>query len=125
MNIRKLPTKLKSGPYSKDEVLAPSDRPAHPSSWAASFSLQQTTLKQEVRFDKVVTKLLGLPGPIKLHMRTVQIKACPSGSNDVDLNRHRWGLPPWNLRISTARSPPFPSECYTFPHLPRPVTTTT
>jgi hypothetical protein len=46
MNIRKLPTKLKSGPYTKDEVLAPSDRPAHPSSWAASFSLQQTTLKQ-------------------------------------------------------------------------------
>jgi hypothetical protein len=45
INICKLPTKLKSDPYSKDEVLAPSDRPAHPSSWAASFSLQQTTSK--------------------------------------------------------------------------------
>jgi hypothetical protein len=43
--IRKVPTKLKSGPCSRDEVLAPCDRPTQPLSWAASFSLQQTTLK--------------------------------------------------------------------------------
>jgi hypothetical protein len=35
---------------------------------------------REVRFDKVVTKLLGLPGLIKPNMRPVQIKACPSRS---------------------------------------------
>jgi hypothetical protein len=44
--VSKVPTKLKSAPCSQDEVLAPSDRPTRPSSWAASFSLQQTTLKQ-------------------------------------------------------------------------------
>jgi hypothetical protein len=41
-----VPTKSKSDLYSRDEVLAPSDRPAWSSSWATSFSLQQTTLKQ-------------------------------------------------------------------------------
>jgi hypothetical protein len=44
--VRKVPTKSKSGLCSWDEVLAPSDRPVRPSSWAASFSLQQTTSKQ-------------------------------------------------------------------------------
>jgi hypothetical protein len=34
---------------------------------------------REVRFDKVVTNLLGLPGPVKRDTRSVQIKACPSG----------------------------------------------
>jgi hypothetical protein len=33
----------------------------------------------EVHLDKVVTKLLGLQGHIKPYMRSVQIKACPSG----------------------------------------------
>jgi hypothetical protein len=32
------------------------------------------------------------------------------------------GLPPWNLRIFMARSPPFPSERSTFPYLPCSVT---
>jgi hypothetical protein len=44
--IYKVPTRSKSGPYSRDEVLAPSDRLAWSSYWATSFSLQQTTLKQ-------------------------------------------------------------------------------
>jgi hypothetical protein len=37
--VREFPTKLKSGLCSRVEVLAPSDRPARSSSWAASFSL--------------------------------------------------------------------------------------
>jgi hypothetical protein len=45
--IREVPTKSKSGLCSWDEVWAPSDHLARLSSWAASFSLQQTTLKQE------------------------------------------------------------------------------
>jgi hypothetical protein len=44
--IREVPTKSKSSLFSRDEVLAPSNRPVRPSSWAASFSLQQTTSKQ-------------------------------------------------------------------------------
>jgi hypothetical protein len=43
--IREVPTKSNLGPYSRDEVLAPSDHPVRPSSWAASFSLQHATLK--------------------------------------------------------------------------------
>jgi hypothetical protein len=38
--VRKVPTRSKSGLCSRDEVLAPSDRPARLSSWTASFSLQ-------------------------------------------------------------------------------------
>jgi hypothetical protein len=34
---------------------------------------------REVRFDKVVTKLLGLPGPTKSDMRPIQLKPCPPG----------------------------------------------
>jgi hypothetical protein len=45
--IREVPTRSKLGPCSRDEVLAPSDRPAWPSSWAASFFFQQTTLRLE------------------------------------------------------------------------------
>jgi hypothetical protein len=46
ITVREVPTKLELVPCSWDEVLAPSDRPARPSSWPASFSIQQTTLKQ-------------------------------------------------------------------------------
>jgi hypothetical protein len=38
---------------------------------------------REVQFDKVVTKLLGLSGPIKSDMRLVQLKACPPGPKRV------------------------------------------
>jgi hypothetical protein len=68
-----------------------------------------------------VTKLLGLPGPIKPDLQSVQSKLVHWGQNDMVLNWYRRELPHWNLRISTARSPPFPSECSTFPYLPRPV----
>jgi hypothetical protein len=54
-----------------------------------------------------------------------KLKHAHWGQNDVVLNRHRWGLPPWNLGIAMARSPPFPSECSTFPYLPLSFTQTT
>jgi hypothetical protein len=44
--VYEVPTKSKLGPCFQDQVLTPSDCPARPSSWAASFSLQQTNLKQ-------------------------------------------------------------------------------
>jgi hypothetical protein len=37
--VHEIPTKSNLGPYSQDEVLAPSDRSARSSSYAASFSL--------------------------------------------------------------------------------------
>jgi hypothetical protein len=62
--------------------------------------------------------------PNKLGMWSIQVEAYHWGQNNTVLNRHRQGLPPWNLRIATARSPPFPFECSTFPYLPCLVTTT-
>jgi hypothetical protein len=44
--VREVRTKSKLGSCSQDEVLSLSDRLARPSSWAASFALQQNTLKQ-------------------------------------------------------------------------------
>jgi hypothetical protein len=70
---------------------------------------------REVQFDKVVTGLLGLPGPIKLDMRSVQIKTCHWGQNNVVLNRHRQGLPFSNPGIAMVLSPSLPSEWSTFP----------
>jgi hypothetical protein len=43
--IHEVPTRSKLGPCSQDEVPATSDHSDRSSSWAASFSLQQTTLK--------------------------------------------------------------------------------
>jgi hypothetical protein len=67
---------------------------------------------REVRFDKVVTGIVGLPGPMKLDKWPVQIKACHRGQNDAVLNQHRQGLPPWNLGIATVVSQPFPFEIH-------------
>jgi hypothetical protein len=75
-------------------------------------------------FDKVVTGLLGLPGPINSICGQYKSNVVHQGQNDAVLKRHRWELPPWNLRIATALSPLFPSEWSTFPYLPCPVTTT-
>jgi hypothetical protein len=60
-----VPTKLKSGPCSRDEVLAPSNvRPDRHPGLPHSPS-NKPPQSREVWFDKVVTRLLGLPGPIK------------------------------------------------------------
>jgi hypothetical protein len=62
--VREFSTKSKSGLCSWDEVLAPSDCPngCHPGlPHSLSNKLPQS---REGQFDKVVTRLLGLPGPI-------------------------------------------------------------
>jgi hypothetical protein len=60
---------------------------------------------REVWFDKVVTELLGLSGPIN-----------PTrGQNYAVLNRHRRGLPPWDIGIAMTLSSSFPFEWSTFP----------
>jgi hypothetical protein len=41
----KVPTRLKSGSCSRNEVLVLSDHPTRPSSWITSFYLHKTTLK--------------------------------------------------------------------------------
>jgi hypothetical protein len=69
-------------------------------------------------FDEVVTELLYLPSPINPICDQYKSKLVHRGQNDVVLNRHSRGPPPWNLRIATALSPPFPSEWSTFPYLP-------
>jgi hypothetical protein len=60
--ICKVSTKSKSVPCSRDEVLAPNDTRSNRLS-SVSFPLQQTTLKQGVRFGEVVTRLLGFKAP--------------------------------------------------------------
>jgi hypothetical protein len=79
---------------------------------------------REGQFDKVVTGLQGLPGPINPTYGQYESKLIHRSQNNTVLNRYMRGLPPWNLGIATTLSPPFPSECSTFPYLPRPVTTT-
>jgi hypothetical protein len=113
--VREVTTKWKSGPYSRDEVLAPSDaRPgSHPGLPHSPFD--KPPQSREVRLDEVVTRLLGLSGPIKPDMWSVQIKDFYRGQNDAVLSRHRRRLPHWNLRIATTLSPPLPSEWSTFP----------
>jgi hypothetical protein len=51
-------------------------------------------------FDKVVTGLLGLPGPINSICDQYKSKLVHRGQTDAVLKRHRWELPPWNLRIA-------------------------
>jgi hypothetical protein len=111
--VREVPTKSNSGLCSRDEVLAPSNaRPDHHSGLPHSPSNKPPRSREE-RFDKVVTRLLGLSGPITPDMQSVQIKACHRGKNDIVPNQHRQGLPPRNLRIATTPSSSFPSECST------------
>jgi hypothetical protein len=99
--ICEVPTKSKLVPYSRVKSWLP-----------ASFPLQQTSLKQGVRFGEVVTGLLGLPGPIKTrHLVSTQLKACHQSQNGAVLNRHGRGLPHRNLRIAIALSLSFPFEC--------------
>jgi hypothetical protein len=61
---------------------------------------------REVQFDKVITGLLGLLGPINPTCGQYKSKVVHWDQNDAVLNRHRQGLPPWNLRIAMTLSPP-------------------
>jgi hypothetical protein len=77
--VGEIPTKSKSGPCSCDEVLAPSDaRPGRHSRLPHSPS-NRPTRSREVRFDKVVTWLIGFPGPIKTRHAASTNQTLPSG----------------------------------------------
>jgi hypothetical protein len=105
----------KSGLCSRDEVLAPNDTRlgCHP---RLSHSLSnKPPQSREGRFSKIVPELLGLPNPIKTRQVVSTNESLPRGQNNAVLNRHRWGLPSWNLRIATTLSSSFPSEWTTFP----------
>jgi hypothetical protein len=66
--ICKVPTKSKLGTYSQGEVYNLAiTRPGHHSRLPHSPS-NKPLLSREVRFDKLVTGLLGLLGPIELDM---------------------------------------------------------
>jgi hypothetical protein len=77
--VHEVPTKSKLDPYSWDEVLAPSDRSGRPSSWAASFCLQQTISKQGGMIRQSSYWTTRFTGPHKPSMWSIQIKTCPSG----------------------------------------------
>jgi hypothetical protein len=77
--FHEVPTKSKSGPCSRDKVLVsviiqPGCHPGLPHSPST-----KPPQSKEGWFNKAVTKLLGLPGPIKPDMQLVQIKAYPPG----------------------------------------------
>jgi hypothetical protein len=105
--VHEFHTRSKSPPCSRDEVLAPTYTQSGRHPRLPHSPSNKPPQSREVWFDKVVTGLLGLLGPIKAEMRLVQIKACHRGQNDVVLNQNRWELPPWNLRIATTLSPAF------------------
>jgi hypothetical protein len=77
---------------------------------------KSTTQSREVRFDIVVIKATRLIGPHKTwYAVSTQLKTYHRDQNGAVLNRHRRGLQPWNLGITTTLSPPFPSEWTPFP----------
>jgi hypothetical protein len=122
--VCKVPTKSKSELYSWNEVLAPSDRPVRSSSWCLILPPLNHLKAGRERFNKLVTALLGLLGPINLTYGQYKWKLVHQSQNNLTFNRHRQVLPPWNLEIATTIFPPFPSEWSTFPYLSRPVTPT-
>jgi hypothetical protein len=91
--IYEVPTKSKLGPCSWDAVLAPSDAQPSRHPRLPHCPSNKAPQSREVWFDEVVTRLLGLSGPMKPDIRPVQIKACHRGQNDAVLNQHGWGLP--------------------------------
>jgi hypothetical protein len=102
-NHSQIPTKSKSGPCFRDEVLAPG--------LILPSKSKSITRSEEVQFDIVVIKVTRLIGPQKIrHAVSTQLKTCHPGQHGVILNRHSWGLQPWNLGIVTTLSPPFSSE---------------
>jgi hypothetical protein len=106
-NHSQVPTKLKSGLYSQDEVLTPNDvRPGcHP---ALSHSpSNKPPWSREGWFDKIVTKATKFTDPIKTRHAVSINQSLSSGTKRLVFNRHRQRLPHKNLRIATTLCPPF------------------
>jgi hypothetical protein len=120
-NTRKVPTKSNLGPCSRDEVLASSDSLARPSSWAASFSLQQTTSKQGGMIWQTsywATRFTWPHKPTCSHYKSRLAIGAKTMWSLIDTGGG------YHLGIATTQSPPFPSEWSTFPYLTHPITST-
>jgi hypothetical protein len=113
--VREVPAKSNLGLCSRDEVLAPSNARPDRNSGLPHPPSNKPPRSREGWFDEVATGLLCLSVPMKPGMRSIQIKTCHRGQNNVVLNRHMRGLPYRNLRITTTLPMPFPSECSTDP----------
>jgi hypothetical protein len=80
-----VPTKSKSGLCSRDEVLAPSNAWFGCHSGLPHSPSNKLPRSRDGQFDKVLTGLLDLPGPINLDMQSIQIKSCHQDQNDRSL----------------------------------------
>jgi hypothetical protein len=118
--IDNVPTKSKSRLCSQDEVLAPSNAQPGRHSRLPHSASNKLPRSREGWFNKVVTRLLGLPSPIKIWYVANTNQGMPLGLKRSVLNQDRLGLPHRNLGIATSLSPLFPSECSTDPLLAPP-----
>jgi hypothetical protein len=73
-----VPTKLKSGPYSGDEVLAPSDAQPGRHPGLPHSPSNKPPWSREVRLNELVTRILGLSGPIKTWHAACTKQSLPS-----------------------------------------------
>jgi hypothetical protein len=79
VNHSQVPTMLKLGPCSRDEVLA--------LGIILPSKSKSITRSREVRFDIVVIKVTRLIGPHKIqHAVSTQLKTCHRGQNSAVLN---------------------------------------
>jgi hypothetical protein len=73
--------------------------------------LPTTFLRQGVWFSEAVTRLLGLPSPIKTRLVvSTQLKACHRGQNGAVLNGHGWGSTTKKPRNSHNTLPTLPLQ---------------
>jgi hypothetical protein len=119
--VGEVPTKSKLGLCFRDEVLAPSNVWPGCHSGLPHYPSNKPPWSREWQLDKVVTGLLGLPGPKKTRYVASTNQGLPSGQNRPVLNRQRWGLRDKNLGIATSL-PTLPFWVFNWtPYLPRPV----
>jgi hypothetical protein len=77
--VSEVPTKSKSGLCSRDEVLVPSDTRSNRHPVLPHSPSNKPPQSREVQFNKVVTGLLGLSGPIKTQHVASTNQSLPSG----------------------------------------------
>jgi hypothetical protein len=114
-NHSQVPTKSKSGFYSRDEVLAPGDVWSGRHLGLTYSPSNKPPWSREGRFDKVVTKAIRFTGPHKIRYGVSTNQNLSLGPKWPVLNRHRRVLSHINLGIATTLSPSFPFECFTDP----------
>jgi hypothetical protein len=106
--VGEVPTKLKLGLCSRDEVLAPSNAWPDRHSGLSHSPSYKPPRSREGQFDKVITRLLGLSCPIKTRQVVSTNQSLSSGPKQLVLNQHRRRLPHRDLEIATTLSRSFP-----------------